>query len=160
MRTNVVGSKLTTRFCVASLSPILARPVSSKVKYRWTGRDERGPRRFEISVSFAFLVNIVRSIGLFDFLSPAFLYTEIPRSVDFFQRRYTLRVSRELFDSLRCWKSRDYSRTESRKKKKKKRERTAGVRRVRGRTLNDEAARSPRNVLPGLDQQEIRVSTS
>lgn len=41
MRTNVVGSKLTTRFCVASLLPILARPVSSKVKYRWTGRDER-----------------------------------------------------------------------------------------------------------------------
>ena len=45
------------------------------------------------------------------------------------------------------------------KKKKKERERIAGVRYVRGK-LNDEAARSSRNVLSGLDQQEIRVSTN
>lgn len=160
MRTNVVGSKLMSRFCVASLLPILPRPVSSTLKYRWTGRNQRS----EISVSFAFFVNIVRSIGLFDFLSPALLYTEIPRSVDFFQRRYTFHAFRELFDSTvleiaRLFSDKKKGGKKKKKKKKKERERIAGVRYVRGK-LNDEAARSSRNVLSGLDQQEIRVSTN
>lgn len=100
MRTNVVGSKLMTRFCVASLLPILPRPVSSKVKYRWTGRDERSEavRDFRFFCILHEYRTVYRSVRLP--IACAFIHRDSPGSVDFFQRRYTLRVFRELFDSF------------------------------------------------------------